>query len=247
MIVRMRELVLEELKRSLSNTRNLAVIIAFVIFVSVVPPIILATALPEIPVGGPVTKEMLVNAFIRIYFFTYTISLAVFIIHAISMDVFITDKKEKALDVLLTGPVSIRTLWLAKSASLFVISYPAALSASALFIVSTNLILQEGFKYLPDLLMWVYAITILPSIIFLVIALAGILQMVLKRFSAVNFFLFLIAFIVMGVPSLLISRLAEFDARALFGLYAAITLIMALATAWLQKALLDKERIVLSS
>jgi hypothetical protein len=247
MIIRIRDLVTEELKRIISNTRNVAVIFAFVVFVSLMPAILLAISLPEISIGGQVTIDKVVQAFIQVYFFTYTVSIAIFIVFTLSMDIFISDKKEKALEVLLAGPLSLRTLWLAKSTALFIISYSASVAATGFFIISVNLFLGRGFIYLPDILMWLYGTTVLPIIIFLIISLAGIGQMALKKFSAVNFFLFLVAFLVMGIPSFLISRLALLNTSAFFWMYVGIAIVLLLLAVWMQRMLLDKERVILSS
>jgi ABC-type transport system involved in multi-copper enzyme maturation permease subunit len=247
MITRIRDLVKEELKRVVNNIRNVVAIFAFILFVSLFPVIMFVTNLSEIPVERNITIDTLVYAFIRVYFFTYTVSLAVFTVFTVSMDIFISDKKEKALDVLLALPVSLRTIWLAKSITLFIISYLASVIATCIFIISINLFLMRGFIYLPDILMWLYEVTVLPIIIFLIISLTSILQLALKRYTVVNFSLFLVAFIVTGVPSFLISRLSQLNTSTYFWIYVGIAIILAMLNALIQRVLLDKERIILSS
>jgi len=239
-------LAIEETKRALSNKRNLAVIFGFIIFASLVPAVILSATLKEIPKNIPISKDELIISFIKLYFFTYSISLALFIIHAISMDIFVSDKKERALEVLLTYPISVRTLWLAKSLALFTISYPSAVITSGLFIISANILIAKGWRYFPDVLMLVYAVTLLPILIFLVIALAGVWQLIARRFSAVNFILFLIAFIVMGVPSFLVSRLSVIHTTTFVGIYLIISIVLALIIFFVERLFLTKERVVLS-
>jgi len=247
MITRIRDLVKEELKRVVNNIRNVVAIFAFILFVSLFPVIMFVTNLSEIPIEGKIIIDTVVYAFIRVYFFTYTVSLAVFTVFTVSMDIFISDKKEKALDVLLALPVSLRTIWLAKSITLFIISYLASVIATGIFIISINLFLMRGFIYLPDILMWLYVVTVLPIIIFLIISLTSILQLALKRYTVVNLSLFLVAFIVTGVPSFLISRLSQLNTSTYFWIYVGIAIILAMLNALIQRILLDKERIILSS
>ena len=119
--------------------------------------------------------------------------------------------------------------------------------ATGIFIISINLFLMRGFIYLPDILMWLYVVTVLPIIIFLIISLTSILQLALKRYTVVNLSLFLVAFIVTGVPSFLISRLSQLNTSTYFWIYVGIAIILAMLNALIQRILLDKERIILSS
>ena len=89
MITRIRDLVKEELKRVVNNIRNMVAIFAFILFVSLFPVIMFVTNLSEIPIEGKIIIDTVVYAFIRVYFFTYTVSLAVFTVFTVSMDIFI--------------------------------------------------------------------------------------------------------------------------------------------------------------
>lgn len=236
----------EELKRVLNYNRNIAVIVGFFVFMSFIPAVILKESMKHMPAGVNLTQAEMLKAFIRMYFFTYTVSLAVFLVQSISMDVFIADKKEKALDVLLAGPISIRELLMAKTLALFSIVYPIALLATLIFIIAANLFVAGRISYLPDYLMWIYLFTVLPVLSLSVTGISGAWQMVSKRFSAANFFLFLIAFIVMGIPSFLVSRMANVDTVAFMWIYGPITLSLVVILMLVMRFFLNKERIVLN-
>lgn len=236
----------EEIKRILSYNRSIAVLIVFFIFMVFVPTIILKVNLNEVPKGVDLSQVDMFKVFIKIYFFTYTVSLAVFLVHSMSMDTFITDKKERALEALLCSPLSVKEIWMSKVLALFLISYPIALLATMVFVVGSNLMIVGKIYYLPDGLMWIYLFTILPMLTFSVTGISGIWQMVSKRFSAVNFLLFLIAFIIMWVPPFLVSRIDNFNTSTFMWIYSFITLLIIVILIISVRLFLDKERIVLN-
>lgn len=237
----------EELKRIWCYKRNVAIIVAFMMFIIVVPVVVLNAALQEVPASSPISRFELLKAFVKIFLFSYSIALAAFLVHGISMDVFISDKKEKALEVLLSGPVSLRGLWLGKTLSLFLVSYPCALFATIAFIISGNYVVTGSISYLPDYAMWAYLFTILPLLCFFIIGITGIGQLVARRFTGVNFMLFLVAFIVMFIPSFIMQKFATVNTGKFIFLYTLITVIIGVATLLFERIMLTKERIVLSS
>lgn len=109
------------------------------------------------------------KVFVKIYFFTYTISLAVFLVHNMFMDIFISDKKERALEALLCSPLSVREIWMSKVLALFLINYQIALLAIMVFVIGSNLMIVGKIYYLEDCLMWVYSFITLLIIVILII------------------------------------------------------------------------------
>lgn len=236
----------EELKRIMSYNRNVAVMLAFFLFVSFVPIFVLKQGIQELPTGVASPAQML-REFTRLFFFTYSVSLVIFLIHAISMDIFISDKKEGALVFLLTTPIGLKNLWLAKSLALFILGYSTTLLSTLVFVICANLILLGKVTCLPDSIMVFYLFSVLPVLIFSTTTLAGLGQIIARRFSAINFFLFLIAFVVMGIPSFLVNRLTVVNTSVFFWIYSGVTVFVVITVVIAQKIFLNKERVVLSS
>lgn len=233
----------EELKRIISYYKNVVITILFLGFFVVVPVVLFNRIIEELAVKDVVPIAGLVEGLYKFYVFSYLFSCAMFIIYTISMDTFISDKKEKALDVVLSTPMSLSDLWIGKTAALFTISYGASLVAAFGFAA----VLSSIHGIWPgDWATFVYLFLVFPILTFSLIALGGVGQLISKRFTGVNSLLFFIAFFIIFVSSFLVERLLELNSTLLLAAYLGLALLLILVNYISYKTFFNKEKVVLT-
>lgn len=233
----------EEFKRIISYNKNIVITFLFLLFFTFVPAFMFNKIIEELSLELLIPTDKLVNDLYKFYIFTFLLSCAMLVIYTVSMDTFLSDKKERALDALLSTPISLSDLWIGKSLALFALSYITCVLAALGF----ALILFVLFQSWPsDWATWIYLFTIFPIMSISLIALGGIGQLVSKRFVGVNMTLFFIGFTVMFISSFLVERLLTVNSLLLLGIFAAISLLIVLANYYSCKTYFTKERIILS-
>ena len=233
----------EELKRIVSYNKNIVITFLFLLFFTFVPAFMFNKIINELALELLIPINQLVNGLYKFYIFTFLFSCAMFIIYTVSMDTFLSNKKEKALDAVLSTPIFLSDLWIGKSLALFALSYTTCVIAALGF----ALILYVLFEAWPrDWATWVYLFSIFPVMNVSLIALGGIGQLVSKRFVGVNMTLFFIGFTVMFICSFLVERLLRVNSVLLLAIFAAITMLFVLANYVSYKTYFTKEKIILS-
>lgn len=234
---------IEEIKRIISYARNLTVIILFILFFTFAPTFMFDEVIKEVTQTLHIAIEFMIDGIFKFYIFSFLLSCSMFIIFTISMDTFVSDKKERALDSILATPVSLNDVWLGKTAALFMVSYLTSLISTIGFCITLYIL----YGYWPkDVVSWVFLFTIFPVMAFALIALAGMGQLISKRFVGISTGIFYIGFILMFVSSFLVKDLIAIKPLYLLGIYTAIAIVFVLLNYVLSKKTFTKEKIILS-
>jgi len=109
---------------------------------------------------------------------------------------FMLEKAERTIETLLTTPLSLRAIWLGKTAAVFAISYPVALANGLALILLLNHTVGGGSFVGPSPLGWLNLLATAPVFIFTFIALAGLAEMILMHPRIGQFLAFGIFFVV---------------------------------------------------
>jgi len=233
----------EEFKRIVGYSKNVVITILFLIFFTAVPAFMFYKIIEEIAAEQLIPIDQLVNGLFKFYLFTFLLSCAMFVIYTVSMDTFISDKKERALDVVLSTPISLSDLWIGKTTALFILSYGTCVLSALGF----GYILYHLYDVWPgDWTAWTFLFSIFPILNFSLIALGGIGQLVSKRFVGINTTLFFIAFAMMFVSSFLVEKLMNVNAVYLLCVFLLLTLAIVLGNYISFKTYFSKEKIILS-
>jgi hypothetical protein len=232
----------EEIRRLLGYKKNIVFIIAFVAFEVVFTIFTMQQMIKE----QVFLAAWLLQLFTKTFTYSYIISLGIFIAYGLSIDNFTSDKQNKALETILATPLSLENLWLAKSLALFLVSYFSMVVVFISFIISGNLIIAGSLIYIPEISIWVSLLLVFPFTCFSAIGLMGIGILISRKIVAVNFTTFIIAFLLMFIPSFLRSEFLEISASLLTITYAGITAILLIIVLVCKKILLQKERVVLN-
>lgn len=191
-------------------------------------------------------KTWLLQLFTKMFTYSYTVSLGIFIAYGLSIDNFVSDKQNKTLETILATPLSLESLWLAKSLALFLLSYFSMIVVFISYILSANLLIAGSFVYIPEIFIWVSLLAVFPFTCISAICLVGIGILVSRKVAAVNFITFTIAFLLMFIPSFFRSEFVEISTDLLTLIYAGITAILFIIVFICRKVLLQKEKVVLS-
>lgn len=233
----------EETKRIVSYARNMTVIVLFILFFTVAPVFMFDEIINELSKILSVELEYIINSLFKFFVFSFLLSCSLFVIFTISMDTFVSDKKERALDSVLAAPVSLNDVWLGKSAALFIISYLTSIISTLGFSLTLYILYGHWPK---DILSWVYLFTIFPVLTFSLISLAGIAQLISKRFVGISTGIFYISFIFMFLSSFLVNQLLTIKPLYLFGIYTSVAILLIFFNWIARKKIFTKEKIILS-
>jgi len=233
---------LNEVKR-VCYKKNLGMMIGFPVFFLIFSLYALNAVLGELPFP----KTVIVESFLKFFLFIYSISLGLFIAYAFSMDVYIADKKDKALETLCSSPLSIRDIWMGKTLAMISLGYPAALVTSILFWIVANFMVFGTIAIFPEPIMWLHLFALVPVALFSMVGLGGIGQLISKRYAGASLIFFFIAFSMVWVPSMFPKEIAMISPTTLFLYFAAATIVLISALYIGVKLLLNKEKIVLSA
>lgn len=238
-------IVQEELVRILEHKKNLLLIVLFLLYILVVPFILISLFDRQVILEHNIRFLDLFQMFSNIYYYIYLVSLPIFLVYGLSLDTFISAKKEKAIEALLCTPISLEDLLYGKVLALLIISYGSALFSALIFTI-TGSIFFLGQVFLPQWPVWLYFFLILPAMLFGIICLAAIGQLIAKRFTGVNFVFFLIAFVFMFIPSFFLNRFIFFNAQLFLYFYGFLAILLLICQRVVVKKLLTKESIILS-
>jgi len=232
----------EEIGRILAYKKNVVYIIFFIAFETMVPIFALQQMMQEYIYPSPTLFQL----YTKLFAYAYALSLGIFIAYGVSMDNFISDKQRKAIETMLTTPLSLGKLLLTKTLAIFLLSYFSMIFAFILFLVISNLLLVGYFVYVPELSIWATLFAVYPLTCFSAIALMGIGLLIARRPTAVNFTTFIIAFILTVLPSFFTIDFIKTSADSLTLIYAEITVLLAITALICKKLLLKKEKVTLS-
>lgn len=235
-----------EARRAVECKKSVAVVFAFVLFYAFFPTVIVREIVRELPAGAGVSVRSVTSAFVNLYCFVYALSMALFIVQTLSMDVFVSDKRSGAMAVQMACPVSVRVLWASKSLAVAVVGYASTLLATVLFNVALPRVVP-GHAGAPDLWALLYVTVVLPVLVAEIASTAGAAQMLSKSYSSMNFMLFALAFVILGVPSFLASKMTQVRPEHMFAIYTGIAVSLLVWLLWVSQRLIDKQRIVLTS
>lgn len=153
---------------------------------------------------------------------------------------FMLEKAERTIETLLTTPLSLRAIWLGKTAAVFAISYPVALANGLVLILLLNHTVGGGSFVGPSPLGWLNLLVTAPVFIFTFIALAGLAEMILMH-PRIGQFLALGIFFVVYRAGLIWS-----PGPGLAGIICCLTAAGLLFIMAFAARFLSRERIVLS-
>lgn len=236
-----RVIFLNELRR-VSYRSNIGRVAAFPALLLILSLYILNPMVGEFPFS----KTMIVDGLLKVFIFVYSMALGLFIAYVMSMDVYMADKKNKALETLCTSPVSIRQIWAGKTAALIFLAYPAALITSILFWFFANLMVFGTVSSFLEPVMLLHLFVLLPTILFIMIGLGGIGQLISKRYSGANAIFFFIAFGMMWAGSLFMNKIATIPSTTLFFYFVIVAAIL-LSILHVGRKKLSKEKIILTA
>lgn len=234
---------IEELKHIISYAKNMTIIGIFILFFAGLPAFVFNKTIQEYQMIELIPMPDLVNLFFRFFAFNFLVPCALFIIFSISMDTFVSDKKEKSLESVLATPITLNDLWIGKTSALFIICYTTTIISTLAFAV----VLFKVYSFWPkDIASWVFIFTLLPLLIFFLIALSGIGQLTSKQFVGITTGVFFIGFGVMFTSTLLMERLIKVSPIIMLGYCALLTTAVGIITLIVGKKYFSKERVVLS-
>ena len=233
----------EEIRRIISYKKNVVYIVVFLAFASIGPLLFLQPLFQEQAIPAEVT----LNLVTKLFTYSYAISLALFITYGLSMDSFISDKQNKALETTLTTQLSINRLWLAKSLALFMISYISIIVLMVCFLICSNLMDPGSIVYVPEPLIWATLLGIFPITCFSAISLTGIGMLISRKFVAVNFIMFITAFLLLFIPSFFMTDFLNISTVHLALIYSGISAVLLSTTLISKRIFLQKERVILNA
>lgn len=231
----------EEIKRLLSYRRNfiyiLACIAMYLISINILRELVQEQIFPMI---------VLLQLFTKMFTYSYAVSLGILVAYGLSIDSFASDKQNKALETILTTPLSLGSLWLAKSLALFILSYPSTIIVFISYVLSANLLIASSFVYMPETPIWISLLAIFPFTCLSIIGLIGIGILVSRRVTAVNFITFLSAFLLMFIPSFLKLGFMGMSADLFASAYAGITAILLITVFICKNSYYKKKKLCLA-
>lgn len=236
----------EEIKRILAYKKNIVYIIFFIAFEIIVPLLSLQQIVQEYVSQQISPSPTLFQLYTKLFAYAYVVSLGIFIAHGVSLDNFISDKQEKAIEIMLTTPLSLGKILLIKTFALFILSYLSMVFAFISFVVISNLFLVGYFIHAPETPIWIVLFIVYPFTCFSAIALMGICLLIAHRATAVNFIAFIVAFLLMVLPSFFTTNFLMASTSKLTLMYVKITILLVIVVLICKKLLLKKEKVVLS-
>lgn len=146
----------------------------------------------SIQIHAPGGLQMALDTYTGFLFLGTTLALAL----GLTTQPFMLEKAEQTIETLLTTPLSLRAIWLGKTAAVLAISYPVALANGLALILLLNHAAGGGGFVGPSPLAWLNLLATVPVLIFTFIALAGLAEMILMHPRIGQFLAFGIFFVV---------------------------------------------------
>lgn len=237
----------EEIKRILAYKKNIAYIIFFIAFEIIAPLLALQQTVQEYISQQILPPPTLFQSYTKFFAYAYVISLGIFIAYGVSIDNFISDKRDKVIETMLAAPLPLGRMLLVKTLAIFILSYFSMVFAFIFFVVISNFLFIGHLIYVPEVQIWIALFAIYPFTCFSAIALIGIGLLTIRRATIVNLIAFAVAFLLMVLPSLFTTDFLKASTSTLTLTYMEATIFLAIVTSICKRLLLKKERVVLSA
>jgi ABC-2 type transport system permease protein len=136
----------------------------------------------------------MVRAAVDFYCVFYSIMSALILAYAANYNVFLQEKTNRTIHSLLSTPLTIRRVWLAKTLAVITVGYSLSIGLSILFLlVINNRLDASGFVY-PSPHAVISLILINPVICFLIVGVIGIMTLISRDETKVRIGFFLLIF-----------------------------------------------------